>query len=172
MRLSEALTILTSYCGSYPGSTANSVRERKWRPNVLAGPAPRFASELMRGYHDKVRKLGNEVHKLGVEELHRLRIRIKKLRYATEFFGSMWPSRRPKYYLSALKDLQQVLGTLHDSTVAEKLLTDLRTAAVAAADFAAGPINYWLANCQRRGRKDAIELWRRFAKQKFFWEST
>jgi len=24
----------------------------------------------MRGYHDKVRKLGNEVHKLGVEELH------------------------------------------------------------------------------------------------------
>lgn len=66
----DLLLRLVSWIDSQFGSGAPPTRERKWRPNVLAGPAPRFASEVMRGYHDKVRKLGNEVHKLGVEELH------------------------------------------------------------------------------------------------------
>jgi len=154
------------------GFGAPPTRGRKWRPNVLAGAAPRFASEVMRAYHDKVRKLGKEIRKLDIVELHRLRIRIKKLRYATEFFGSIWPSRRTKRYLSALKDLQQVLGALHDATVAEKLVGHLKTAGGADAKFATAPVNQWLINCQRRGRKEAIELWGRFAKQKLFWEST
>jgi CHAD domain-containing protein len=126
----------------------------------------------MRAYHDKVRKLGKEIRKLDIVGLHRLRIRIKKLRYATEFFGSIWPSRRTKRYLSALKDLQQVLGALHDTTVAEKLVGHLKAAGGADAKFATAPVNHWLINCQRRGRKEAIELWGRFAKQKLFWEST
>jgi CHAD domain-containing protein len=106
-------------------------------------------------------------------ELHRLRIRIKKLRYASEFFGGLWPSRRTNRYLSALKDLQQVLGALHDATVAEKLVSDLETAAGRAnADFATAHVNRWLVDCQRRSRKDAIELWGRFVKRKLFWDNT
>jgi triphosphatase len=101
-----------------------------------------------------------------------LRIRIKKLRYATEFFGSIWPSRRTKRYLSALKELQQVLGALHDATVAKKLIAHVKTAGGGDAKFASAPVNHWLINCQQRGRKEAIELWGRFAKLKLFWENT
>jgi inorganic triphosphatase YgiF len=168
----DLLLRLVSWIDGQFGFGTPPTREWKWRPNVLAGPVPRFASEVIRAYHDKVRKLGKEIRKLDIVELHRLRIRIKKLRYATEFFGSIWPSRRTKRYLSALKDLQQVLGALHDATVAEKLVAHLKTAGGADAKFATAPVNHWLINCQRRGRKEAIELWGRFAKQKLFWEST
>ena len=123
----EVLLRLASWLDSQFGLGTPPTRERKWKRNVLAGPAPRFASETMRNHHNKVRKLGKEIRKLDRVELHRLRIRIKKLRYATEFFGSIWPGRRTKRYLSALKDLQQVLGTLHDATVAEMLVAHLKT---------------------------------------------
>ena len=126
----------------------------------------------MRAYHDKVRRLGRKISKLDTAELHRLRIRIKKLRYATEFFGSIWPNRRTNRYLSALKDLQQVLGALHDATVAEKLVAQLKNAGGGDAKFAIAPVNHWLINCQRRNRKEAIELWGRFARRKLFWENT
>jgi triphosphatase len=168
----DLLLRLASWIESQFDFGAPPTRERKWKPNVLAGPAPRFASEVMRAYHEKVRKLGKKISKLDTTELHRLRIRIKKLRYATEFFGSIWPSRRTKRYLSAVKDLQQVLGALHDATVAEKLVAHLETAGGGAAKFATAPFNHWLINCQQRRRKEAIELWGRFVKRKLFSENT
>jgi inorganic triphosphatase YgiF len=168
----DLLLRLASWIESQFGFGAPPTRERRWKPNVLVGPAPRFASEVMRAYHAKVRKLGKKIRKLDTVELHRLRIRVKKLRYATEFFGSIWPSRRTKRYLAVLKDLQQVLGALHDATVAEKLVAHLKTAGGGDAKFATAPVNHWLTNCQRRSRKEAIELWGRFANRKLFWENT
>ena len=166
----DLLLRLASWNDSQFGLGAPPTRERKWKPNVLAGPVPPFASELLRAYHDKARKLGNEIRKLDIGELHRLRIRIKKLRYATEFFGSIWPSPRTKRYLSALKELQQVLGALHDAAVAEKLVAHVKTAGGGDAKFVTAPVNHWLINCQQRSRKEAIELWGRFEKLKLFWE--
>lgn len=167
----DLLLRLASWIESQFGFGAPPTREPKWKPNVLAGPAPRFASEVMRAYHAKVRKLGKKIRKLDPVELHRLRIRVKKLRYATEFVGSLWPGRRTKRYLSALKDLQQVLGALHDATVAEKLVAHLKTARGVDAKLTTVPVNRWLSDCQRRSRKEAIELWGRFAKQKLFWKN-
>jgi len=86
--------------------------------------------------------------------------------------AGVWPNRRTNRYLSALKDLQQVLGALHDATVAEKLVAHLKTAGASDANFATAPVNHWLINCQRSSRKEAIGLWGRFAKRKLFWENT
>ncbi len=73
----DLLLRLASWIESQFGFGAPPTRERKWKPNVLAGPAPRFASEVMRAYHGKVQKLGKKIRKLDTAELHRLRIRIK-----------------------------------------------------------------------------------------------
>ena len=168
----DLLLRLASWNESQFASGTAPTRERKWKTDVLAGPAPRFASEVMGTYHDKVRKLGEKIRKLDPMELHRLRIRVKKLRYATEFFGSLWPGRRLKRYLSALKDLQQVLGALHDVTVAQKLIANLKTSGGGDAKSATAPVEHWLVDCRRSSRKEAIELWGRFAKQKLFWKNT
>jgi triphosphatase len=57
---------------------------------------------------------------------HRLRIKVKKLRYSAEFFGLLLPGkkakRRRKPFLSALEALQDSLGDLNDQTTGIALL--------------------------------------------------
>ncbi|MGP0092399.1 MAG: CHAD domain-containing protein [Xanthobacteraceae bacterium] len=136
---------------------------------VLAGPVAGFAAEALSDYHAKVRRLGKRIDELDTSDLHRLRIRVKKLRYATEFFGDVWPGRRTQRYLFAVKDLQRALGTLHDGIVGAGLLADLGATAGTDVASVAGPIRRWLAKCQERDRRAAVELWRCFAKRNRFW---
>jgi inorganic triphosphatase YgiF len=168
----DILLRLASWVDDQFGSDAPPTLVGKWKPDVFADPASGFAAEVMRVCHDRVRKLGRKIRKLDAAELHRLRIRVKKLRYATEFFGNLWPDSRTKRYLSALKGMQQVLGELHDATVAEGLIARLSMDKGADAKFASEPVNRWLIRNQRRGRKEVIQLWGNFAKQKLFWEGT
>jgi inorganic triphosphatase YgiF len=168
----DILLRLASWVDGQFGSEAPPIPVGKWKPDVLADPARGFATEMMRVYHDKLKKLGKKIRKLDAAELHRLRIRVKKLRYATEFFSSIWPNQRTKRYLSALKGLQQVLGELHDATVAEGLVARLSLDKGSDGKLASEPVNRWLIRHQRRGRNEVIELWSKFAKQKLFWERT
>ena len=76
---------------------------------------PHAAAELARR-RKKIRKRGQHLRKLDDEQRHKLRIRAKKLRYAIEFFPSVFPDKkneeRREVALSALKDLQSGLGGL------------------------------------------------------------
>jgi triphosphatase len=91
----------------------------------LVASASEFAATVIEDCDRKAHKLGRKIRTLEPANLHRLRIRAKKLRYAAEFFGSLWPDRTTKKHLSALKDLQQALGTYHDTTVATDLVASL-----------------------------------------------
>ena len=71
--------------------------------------------------HRKALKRGRDFARLTPVERHRLRIALKKLRYATEFFHSPYPKKRTHAYLAALKELQDTLGHLNDVAVAETL---------------------------------------------------
>jgi triphosphatase len=75
------------------------------------------AHELARR-RKKLKKSGQHMAKLSREKLHKLRIRAKKLRYATEFFSALFPgnkrAERCRETLSALVNLQDSLGALHD----------------------------------------------------------
>ena len=143
--------------------------KRKQIAHTLAAPAAKFAEQVIQDCHRKAQKLGKNIRTLNSTELHRLRILIKKLRYATDFFGTLWPQRRTKKYLSSLKDLQQALGTFHDTTVAMNLIGSL--AADGGADVKVGieRINDWLASEQQGKRKELIALWGKFAKRQLFW---
>ena len=56
--------------------------------------------------------------KLDDEHRHEVRKKAKKLRYAAEFFGSLFDGkkqqRRYGRYIEGLEDLQDVLGALND----------------------------------------------------------
>jgi inorganic triphosphatase YgiF len=60
---------------------------------------------------------------------HRLRISVKKLRYATDFFASLFAKsgqkKGRKRFEKLLKELQDALGTLNDIVVHEKLAGQL-----------------------------------------------
>lgn len=63
----------------------------------------------------KVIKCGRKINDDSpAQELHRLRIRCKRLRYLLEFFRSLYPKRRVGHAVDALKELQDVLGRFQD----------------------------------------------------------
>jgi CHAD domain-containing protein len=59
---------------------------------------------------------------------HRLRISLKKLRYAIDFLGSLFREAEVDRYLRRVKRLQDELGDANDVRVAKQLLTKLETA--------------------------------------------
>nr|WP_305910097.1 CHAD domain-containing protein [Methylomarinum sp. Ch1-1]MDP4523050.1 CHAD domain-containing protein [Methylomarinum sp. Ch1-1] len=54
--------------------------------------------------------------------LHRLRKTCKKLRYLMEFFQSLYPEKKIKRQIKALKELQDILGDFQDYQVQESTL--------------------------------------------------
>ena len=107
-------------------------------------------------------------------ERHQLRIALKKLRYAAEFFGSLYPRKRTDKYIEALKRLQDDLGHLNDVSVAERLVGDLlgQSAANArrgALQRAAGLVLGWYAHGAHAVEKETVRKWMSFTEQKPFW---
>lgn len=71
--------------------------------------------------HDACLESGDEAH------LHVLRIQIKKLRYAAEFFASLYPGGRIKAVSRQASALQDTLGGLNDAVVSRALIDALKT---------------------------------------------
>lgn len=90
-------------------------------------PARKLARQVLeRRTRHVIRRLARFAQ-LDVRERHQLRIQVKKLRYGTEFFATLFPNsnRSRKRFSRALSALQDTLGTLNDSTVHERVAADL-----------------------------------------------
>ena len=59
----------------------------------------------------------------NIEELHNMRISIKRLRYSMEFFSVNY-DRKFDQFLQVWVDLQKLLGEIHDCDVGQDVLTD------------------------------------------------
>ena len=83
-------------------------------------PIETHAAEQLSRRHKKIKKRSRKLDKLDPAQRHKLRIQVKKLRYATEFFGDLFHERksakRSTRLLSTLKRLQTSLGSLNDVT--------------------------------------------------------
>jgi len=81
-------------------------------------PAVNFVSDELTRRRKKLAKKGTNLESIDVQQRHKIRINAKKLRYATEFFASMFPGRKAKrqrrIFVKSLKRLQSSLGDLND----------------------------------------------------------
>jgi triphosphatase len=66
----------------------------------------------------------NRPEKLNAQQMHRLRIAVKKLRYGLEFARPLLPEPATSSYREALSRLQETLGKLNDLNTAEQLLAE------------------------------------------------
>jgi triphosphatase len=128
----------------------------------------------------KIRKRGRRLAKLDPHARHKLRIAAKKLRYATEFYQTVFAGRKQQKrraaFLSALKELQDCLGDLNDIFMHEKLATGMAQASGTRSPrrtrelFAAG----LLAGHEEARRKPLLTAakgaLRRFEKLKPYWK--
>ena len=92
-------------------------------------PARDFAVTALDRYRRKVKKGGRDLAHIDDEARHEVRKDAKKLRYASEFFASLFERkrerRRHKRFISALENLQDQLGALNDLATAPQLLKQL-----------------------------------------------
>jgi CHAD domain-containing protein len=79
-----------------------------------------FACRVLERRDAKVRRHGHTLRRLDDAQLHKLRIQIKKLRYAADSFGTLFENADLHDRLAQLSRLQDVLGELNDIRVAEQ----------------------------------------------------
>ena len=88
-----------------------------------------FAVEALERCRRRVKRRGRHWGKLDSEARHRLRIGAKKLRYAADFFGTLFPGaqalRRHEAFLKVLHAIQDRLGDLNDQMTGAALLAKL-----------------------------------------------
>jgi CHAD domain-containing protein len=85
---------------------------------LAARPVEAVAGARIRHVYGRMVRDGRAIGADSPDEaLHDLRKRGKELRYLLEFFGDLYPGAIVKPMVSALKELQEVLGRFQDRTV-------------------------------------------------------
>lgn len=95
-------------------------RQTPAEPESLAA----FAGRRVKRLHRKVRRLADAAAADDPSSLHALRIGIKRLRYALEFFAPLTRGKRHRARIAELAALQDALGKINDLANAGRLLEE------------------------------------------------
>lgn len=131
---------------------------------ALARPLAGEAAAVLDALHGKLLAGGRDFEAMTPAGRHRLRLAVKRLRYALQFTGGAWGGARP--WLLALSRLQDALGEARDAALAEGQIAAAlarsgggRRRLARASGLVAG---WWLARREEQEER-ARELWRAFA---------
>jgi CHAD domain-containing protein len=100
-------------------------------------------------------------------ELHEMRLKAKRLRYAAELFAPLHPGRGAKRFLKRLAGLQEALGHLNDGVVAGALMRELADSG--GTGLAGGLVRGFVAGRAADARAEIGRAWRRLRKVGPFW---
>lgn len=131
----------------------------------LTARVRKFARNMLVYDQRRLLKRGRKLHGASPKARHRVRIAAKKTRYATEFFQSLYSSKRVRPYVAALSTLQDELGWLNDAAVADRLLKELQDGQ-AHLEGSAGFIRGYLASRVKNDDKKIRKLWNKFTPMK------
>ena len=157
------------------------IENRAWLPDDptarkrLARRLGTVAGKLLGRLHRKLIVEAADLSDQGPAARHAVRIRLKKFRYAADFLEGLYPRRRVRPLLKAMKALQDNFGRLNDVAVAIDLLDELTKAKGQTAarhrrlERAAGQIAAWHARGLRDGEAEFLADWQAFAAIRPFW---
>jgi triphosphatase len=144
-----------------------------------ARSAADFAAEILTRRLGKILKKAGRMEKLSPRRRHKLRIAVKKLRYATGFFASLFPSpkrvTRRRRFAKELRALQNAIGTLNDLEAHKRIAATItrprrrdrnQPQKALAIGFITGQEHVQTAGCLRAATEAAHKL----AKTSTFWE--
>jgi triphosphatase len=136
----------------------------------IAAPVAQFSSATLERLRRRVAKRGRKFILLPADERHRVRIALKNLRYAVEFFGGLYEeSGGYRTYVRTVSRLQDILGAHNDAAGAQLLLDGLGARAKAGTAFAAGLVLGWCERDAEIADAELGEAWRRFKRLDPFW---
>lgn len=144
------------------------------RAAAIAVKAADVAHELLHNIYERLLEAGSGFDDLDAEQRHKVRIQLKQLRYATEFFATLYPKRRVTPYLEAMKSLQDQLGASNDVEVARKLLQRVvkktHGKERARLAYAAGMVVGWHSHVGGGREEQQVEAWHRLTARPPYWE--
>lgn len=142
------------------------------RSALLLRPVTELAAALLDKRLRKARKEGKGFAHAGAEQRHELRIALKKLRYAADFFRGLYEGKALKRFLEDLSSLQDRLGHLQDVATITKLMDELegRSGLPKGWQRGAGLVIGWHARGLHDGEEAVVRDWRRFAETAPFWK--
>jgi len=139
----------------------------------LVGPARPVVRRLLRHRAARLRLLGTHIGDLSAPDLHRLRIRAKRLRYGAELLAPLLGNEGPARAARRLAELQDALGHLNDQATAEKLvarlherLPEISSEVLHAEGFVMG----YAASSAAAGQASLANVWRRVEQLDPFWK--
>lgn len=80
--------------------------------------ALKMLSSRLEKLHHQVSKDGRHFQQLDPVQQHRVRKRLKRLRYLAEFVAQLFPARKGREFITALKPVQDALGLYNDELMA------------------------------------------------------
>jgi inorganic triphosphatase YgiF len=152
------------------------IEQRGWRGDVspealgaLGHPAIDFADRTLAELHAKVLKRGRHFNAMPPEERHKLRIAVKKLRYATDFLMPLYGSRKSaRRFASELADLQEELGRYNDMATTRTIVAGFAVEP-AGRSPAAGAVIGWQAQGLAGAEPRLRSAWRAFREARAPW---
>jgi CHAD domain-containing protein len=138
--------------------------------SALGSPVRTFAQNELERRYEQVRKRGRKLDDLTADELHQLRIAIKKLRYSVDFFAPLFESDGVKSLRSRLSRLQDVLGTLNDAVTLPRLVENIfSTTDETQVAEARGILLGWSAGRANALKGEIDRLWKGFRRSETYW---
>jgi triphosphatase len=145
------------------------------RAGLRDRPATTLAAEEFQHRRRKIVKKGKDLVAMAPAERHKLRIRVKRLRYACGFFESLYSgkaAKAQKTFSAAARDLQDSLGALTDIAFSRDLavrVAGLKEGADPRQAFAAGALVGQAAAPTRARLKAAVRAHRALDDAEAFW---
>ena len=155
------------------------VAQRGWRVGApddrlewLSEPVAPFAVRSLDRLHRKLLKRAKGFDSLAPPERHAVRIAVKHLRYATQFFGSLFhPASAIERYAEKAAALQDLLGERNDVTIALRLIQTLDCQSDAQLAYAAGVVVGWRVRGGLGEERALRKAWRSLRSAEPFWHS-
>ncbi|SEN17506.1 CYTH and CHAD domain-containing protein [Bradyrhizobium sp. OK095] len=164
-------------CAVFLISLGNWIETRGWRNGIaaedlgqLAEPAVNFAQRILSGQYAKLLKRGRRFKSLPAEQLHRVRLATKQLRYLSEFLLPLFADQKAaRKFSRRLAGLQEELGAFNDMAVTASLLDGLGAEPDSA--IAAAAIVGWQARASVGVQPALQSTWRDFTAARVPWSS-
>lgn len=152
--------------------------QRPWRTalapaelGLLTTEARALAATVLGRLRKRVLKRGRALPDLPDEARHELRIALKNLRYAAEFFGSLFgDGKERRNFLTVVSELQEHLGIHNDAATAAAFIAALELPLASEARFAAGYLLGYDRHASMVADAQLMKKWKAFRRAAEFWE--
>jgi inorganic triphosphatase YgiF len=155
------------------------IQGRGWQERTPGGdslrwlaPARDFAESELERRHRKLTRLADRLD-VSDDARHAVRIELKKLRYASEFFRDLYPRRGAKRFVRRLGRVQAALGHMNDVAMAERILAELLARLgperTREHDRAAGFVEGWASRVAADALRETEAAWERLERTRPFW---